>query len=644
MSGAALHALAQAAGVLVDWEDAASQPQRVGPDTLRAVLSALQLPADSEAQCRQSLRDLQQVQAEPKLLTAVPGARVEVAGGPGERYRLIHEDGQTHEGVFDAQGALQAPDTTGYWTLEDDHGTRTVAVAPPRCFGIADLTGEPTPRSWGVALQVYSARGADDAGIGDAQGALEWAQRIAACGGDALALSPVHAARPLHGPYSPYSPSDRRFFDPLHAAPALLLGRAQARHGLQLAGLGELAQALGDATLVDWRASSSLRWQWLQTLYARRDTLGAALHEDLQQFARDGDGALQAYCAFAANDFGDGNPDLHLFAQWLATRSWQLVQARSREAGLRIGLIADLAVGFDPLGAEAAAWPQAVLHGLELGAPPDAFNADGQVWGITGYSPTGLVQTGFAPFIELLRAVMRDRGGVRIDHILGLLRLWTVPRGAQQGEGAYLRYPLQDLLRLLAIESWRHRAIVIGEDLGVVPPGIREELSRQGVMGMDVLMFTRDRDGRFLPPSQWRADAVAMTTTHDLPTLLGWRGSVDIAWRQRMGLLKPGQHDADVAARDADVAALVEAVDAVGLDLPDTPAAWRTFTAASPAPLALLPAEDAMQLEEQPNLPGTVEGHPNWRRRLPDIAGDDGLDARLATFHRARHRPLDQDA
>ncbi|MET0289213.1 MAG: 4-alpha-glucanotransferase, partial [Pseudoxanthomonas sp.] len=238
----------------------------------------------------------------------------------------------------------------------------------------------------------------------------------------------------------------------------------------------------------------------------------------------------------------------------------------------------------------------------------------------------------------LLRAVMRDRGGVRIDHILGLLRLWTVPRGARKGEGAYLRYPLQDLLRLLAIESWRHRAIVIGEDLGVVPPGIRAELSRRGVMGMDVLMFTRDRDGHFLPPSQWRTDAVATTTTHDLPTLIGWRGSIDTAWRQRMGLLKLGQYARDVAGRDADVTALVQAVDAAGFELPDTPAAWRAFTAASPAPLALLPAEDAMQLEEQPNLPGTVEGHPNWRRRLPGIAGDAALDARLVSFHRARHR------
>ncbi|MEE7548075.1 4-alpha-glucanotransferase, partial [Xanthomonas sp. Kuri4-1] len=197
--------------------------------------------------------------------------------------------------------------------------------------------------------------------------------------------------------------------------------------------------------------------------------------------------------------------------------------------------------------------PDAVLRGLVLGAPPDAFNADGQVWGIGSYSPAGLRRTGYAPFIALLRAVMRDRGGVRIDHILGLLRLWVVPEGAGSDAGAYLGYPLHDLLNLLALESWRHRAIVIGEDLGVVPPGIRGELSRRGVMGIDVLMFTRDQEGDFLPPSQWRRDAVATTTTHDLPTLTGWRAGRDIDWRRRLELISAEQAASDKTARARDV-------------------------------------------------------------------------------------------
>jgi len=205
---------------------------------------------------------------------------------------------------------------------------------------------------------------------------------------------------------------------------------------------------------------------------------------------REGGDALAAYAAFAARDAGDDDVAFQLFAQWLAARSWSNVQQCARDGGMRIGLISDLAVGFDPHGAEAAAWPDAVLPGLVLGAPPDAFNADGQAWGISSYSPTALKATGFAPFIGLLRAVMHGRGGVRIDHILGLLRLWVLPAGGSAGDGVYLRYPFDDLLRLLALESWRNRCIVIGEDLGVVPDGLRERLAARGVLGIDVLMFT----------------------------------------------------------------------------------------------------------------------------------------------------------
>ncbi len=223
-----------------------------------------------------------------------------------------------------------------------------------------------------------------------------------------------------------------------------------------------------------------------------------ALPAPTSRFREAGGATLADYASFAARDHGDDDPGLHLFAQWLAQRSWGGLQREARERGMGIGLIADLAVGFDPAGAEAAAWPQATLSGLVLGAPPDAFNPAGQVWGIGSYSPRGLRESGYAPFIALLRAVLHDRGGLRIDHILGLLRLWLVPAGAGPGEGGYVRYPLPDLLNLLVLESWRHRAIVIGEDLGVVPPGFRDTLAARGVLGTDVLLFNRDPDGRFL--------------------------------------------------------------------------------------------------------------------------------------------------
>lgn len=640
MTDTPLHTLASAAGLLVDWIDASDTPRTVGDDSLRSALGALGLDAHDAAACRDSLHRLQAGNTvAPPLLTADLGTPIDAAGTPGAAYRLEHEDGRRRDGRFDAQGRVAALDAHGYWTLQHGERRTTLALAPTRCYGVADALGEPAPRRWGLSLQVYSAQGPRDAGIGDADGVAAWAERIAQAGGDAIALSPVHAARPIGAHYSPYSPGDRRFLDPLQAAPARVLGADAAQRALHAAGLEQPFAEAQTRPLIDWPASAAAKWQWLRQLHADFAQADAALQADFAAFQHERGAALRDYAAFAARDFGDADPALHTFAQWLAARSWAGVQQQARAAGMGIGLIADLAVGFDPGGAEAAAWPQAVLAGLELGAPPDAFNGDGQAWGIGGYSPNGLRDSGYAPFIELLRAVLRDRGGVRIDHILGLLRLWVIPRGAGSADGVYLRYPLHDLLRLLALESWRHRAIVIGEDLGVVPDGIRAELSQRGVMGIDVLLFTRDAQGAFLAPSRWRGDAIATTTTHDLPTLRGWRRGEDIDWRRRLQLSDAEQQRADHLTRRADVARMDAAVAAALPQAHDPELDALRFVAATPSPLALLPAEDALGLEQQPNLPGTVDGHPNWRRRLPApdaAAASAPLAPRLDAFAHAR--------
>ncbi|MEA9750774.1 4-alpha-glucanotransferase [Xanthomonas campestris pv. raphani] len=633
MSTQELHALAAAAGVMVDWVDASDQPRQVAPESIHAVLTALELPAASAAQRADSLQRIRATAAEPApLVTVKVGEPLPLQVAPNAQGRWQAEDGSSETAQADAQGRLLAPARFGYWTLELGTTTQQVAVAPQRCFSVADACGQPAPRAWGMALQVYSARSADDGGIGDAAGAMEWVRQAAGANADALALSPVHASRPITGGYSPYSPSDRRFLDPLHAAPVRVLGDAVHTAIAAVPGLRERLDGLHGTALIDWPASAAAKWELLRQL----STQVTPDHPELAAFRAQGGAALEAFAHFAARDFGDGDAHLHVFTQWLAARSWADVQREAHERGMRIGLIADLAVGFDPNGAEAAAAADTVLRGLVLGAPPDAFNADGQHWGIGAYSPTALRRSGFAPYIALLRAVLRDRGGIRIDHILGLLRLWVVPDGASSGDGAYLAYPLQDLLNLLALESWRHRAIVIGEDLGVVPPGIREELSRRGVMGIDVLMFTRDQEGAFVPPALWRADAVATTTTHDLPTLTGWRAGRDIDWRRKLELIQPAQAQADHQARTRDASRLDAAVADAGLgsDAPLLDAL--RFTASSVSPLALLPVEDALALDEQPNLPGTVEVHPNWRRRLPDPLPQAQLTAALQGFAEAR--------
>jgi 4-alpha-glucanotransferase len=249
------------------------------------------------------------------------------------------------------------------------------------------------------------------------------------------------------------------------------------------------------------------------------------------------------------------------------------------------------------------------------------FNPRGQDWGLTAFSPYALIESGFDSFIATLRAAMRNAGGVRIDHVMGLSRLWLVPDGASPAEGAYLSYPLGDLLRLIALESNQHRAIVIGEDLGTVLPEFRNRIADIGIVGMDVLWFQRQGDA-FLPPSKWRHDAVAMTSTHDLPTAAGWWTGTDIATRAALGL---AEEKIEAKRRAKDRAALWHAFQHAGIVEADAPlpkdaapavdAAIR-FTAQSPTAMALIPVEDVLGLTDQPNLPSTVDEHPNWRRRL----------------------------
>ena len=312
---------------------------------------------------------------------------------------------------------------------------------------------------------------------------------------------------------------------------------------------------------------------------------------------------------------------------------------------MRIGLVADLAVGMDGDGSEAWSRQGAVMAGLGIGAPPDYLNTAGQNWGLATFSPQALVEGGFVPFIATLRAAMRDAGGVRIDHVMGLTRMWLAPEGASPGEGAYVSFPADDLLRLVALESYRHRAIVIGEDLGTVPAGFRPRLAARGIYGMRVLWFERE-DGGFAPPERWPADAVAMTSTHDLPTVAGWWRGADIALRATIAG-QAGPDPAETAVRAADRKrlwqAIVSAKVAAGLPPraagPVVDAAIR-FTARTASRLLLLPIEDVLGGTDQPNLPGTIDEHPNWRRRLPAPA-DRLLDrpraaARLDAVRRER--------
>lgn len=691
MSEARLERLAEAAGVITEWEDSERRPCRLSEDALRELLGRLGYPAASEAEITASLQKLRQPASPiewPPMITAEQGMSTPLPSPlpAGTRYSLIFEAGNRSQGELDAQGELPPVSEAGYHRLSIEGSDLTLAVAPPRCYTLADGQEHNVPRLWGLAVQLYALRRPGDGGIGDSLALAEFAEHSAEAGAAALAVSPVHAMFSADVErYSPYSPSSRLLYNVLHCSPQLILGEAAVKAAIKRCRLDETLAELEADELLDWPRAARVKLTWLRALHddfkQRQDDEAAEAHRALARFREARGDVLETHCRFEAlqqhRDEGDwrqwpralrdpnspevarfaeaqaDDVDFHVFLQWLASEGLASAQASAKHAGMAVGLIADLAVGADATGSQAWSRQAELLEGLSIGAPPDTFNVHGQDWGLIPFSPQGLVRSGFRSFIDMLRAAFAHAGGLRIDHVLGLMRLWLVPHGAGPSEGGYVRFPLTDLLRLVALESWRHRAIVIGEDLGTVAPGFSERLARYGILGMSVLWFERDDRGEFLPPDEWSQDAIATSSTHDLPTLAGWWAGRDIVWRSGLGLLADDQDaQSEQAERGKDRALLARSLRLVNmhaatktLDAAELPAS-RVLDAcverlgSTPAPLTLLPVEDVLGLEEQANLPGTLDEHPNWRRRWADHASQlltsDEVRQRLAKLAEAR--------
>jgi 4-alpha-glucanotransferase len=673
MTDETLNDLARRAGIAVEWNDFAGKSKIVAPDVLRRILDALGLPTSTRGDLLHSRKLLQRrsaVQVLPPLITATAGrpTRLDVGASESQLAQLWLENGDKRDvSLTPVRGRLRVPaiGETGYHRLRIDDRELVLAVAPSRCRTIDDAV--PDARLWGIAAQVYALRHPGDGGIGDIAGVAALAQAAGERGADALALSPLHAlfgADPSR--FAPYAPSSRLFLNPLHASAELVFGREWLSDMLQAEGLLHSYKELEAARLIDWPVAAKAKVRLFRAMFDAfmEDRDGdCPRHLDFARFRAERGHLLRQHAVFetlhgvqsaaGADDWRHWSADLrdpssaavavfaasyehevmfHCFLQWIADRSLRVAQSRAQRAGMRIGLIGDLAVGMDRSGSHAWSQQGDILGGLSIGAPPDLFNPRGQDWGLTGFSPRALINGGFAPFIATVRAVLRNMGGIRIDHAMGLTRLWLVPEGADPAHGAYLTYPLTDLLRLLALESQRHRAIVVGEDLGTVPDGFRETLDTAGLHGMRVLWFERTGQG-FASPRAWHPSAVAMTSTHDLPTVAGWWHGSDITTRAACGRLGTGVNEEDLAEeRSADRKALWRTFVANDLAEGEAPPpevtkpivdAALSLVSATPSPLCLPPIEDLLGVEQQPNLPGTVNEHPNWRRRL--VARADSL-------------------
>jgi 4-alpha-glucanotransferase len=541
---------------------------------------------------------------------------------------------------------------------QEKRGERPVSAERQDRDALAVATAPvPRGRSWGFALQLYSLRSRRSWGHGDLRDLADlaaWSARELGAG--FVLINPLHAVEPLPpvSP-SPYLPMSRRFTSPLY----LRIEDIPEYAGLP-GGDRERIEALAaplraqsaTSDLIDRDAVWLAKRTALEIIYRR--PLDDRRRAHFEQFrAREGQALVDwsLWCALAEihgpdwRGFGElrdvrlaagtagaagrlrASADFHAWLQWLADGQLAAAQDAARTAGMGIGIIHDLAVGSHPGGADAWAYQDVLVPGVSVGAPPDEFNQRGQDWTQPPWHPQRLADQGYAPLAGLIGAGLRHAGGLRVDHVMGLLRLWWVPAGLPPDRGTYVRYDHEAMVGVLASQASRVGALAIGEDLGTVEPWIREHIASRGVLGTSMLWFERDAQGRPLPPGQWRRDCLATVGTHDVPPAAAFITGEHVALRARLGLLTRSE-TAERSSAAAAVSTWRDALAGQGLLPADGDPAPARFTVALYAYLARTPAAligvslaDAVGDRRPQNMPGTTSEYPNWRVPLCDGEG-----------------------
>ncbi|MFF9087798.1 4-alpha-glucanotransferase [Streptomyces sp. NPDC014991] len=647
-----LRELARAHGIATAYTTDRGQRVAVAPDTLVAVLAACGVDAATGTAARAALAAHRE-RAAARLLPAcvvVRGGVVPPLALPGNATAEVELEGG-------GRAALSGPLPTGRHTLHvsaPGGGRRAPLLVVPERLPV------PAERHWGFLVQLYSVLSERSWGMGDLGDLAElasWSGR--ALGADFVQLGPLHAVEP--GPLpdpSPYRPGSRRYPDPMH---------------LRVEAIPEYAYLTGEgrrtADRCVTRARALNEGVLRGDLLIDRETVRFLKHEALRAVHQVPlpPGRAAAFAEFTAREGGDltdfatwcalagvhggawrswpaglrdprspavarareelaAEVDFHRWLAWVTDEQLAAAQAAAVDAGMGIGLIHDLAVGVAPEGADAWALQESLATGMSVGAPPDDFNPHGQDWGQPPWRPDGLAAAGYRPLAGLLRAGLRHAGALRVDHAMGLFRLWWVPEGRAPSEGTYVRYDAEAMLGVLMLEAHRAGAAVIGEDLGTVEAGVRRLLDERGILGTSVQRFeylggSEGRQGP-LPPEQWRRDCLATVTTHDLPTTAAWLSGEHVELRARLGLLtRPEAEEKSEAAAERD--GWLAELERLGL-LPDPDGdvvALHRFLCRTPARLLGVWLPDATGDRRPQNIPGTSTVHPNWRLPVSDGQG-----------------------
>jgi 4-alpha-glucanotransferase len=686
-----LYELARMYRIATEFHDWRGRESAVSQDTIRAVLAALGVDASTPEKSKQALDDhLQAAWARlvppclvtragwsPTLDVHVPhGAPVSVwieleSGGQRSDLRQLENWNPPREvnGVTTGEATFLLPSDLplGYHTLQvqsDELRGQTTVIVTPNAAGIPESMGE--GREWGLATQLYSVRSAHSWGVGDLVDLADLAVWAASeHGAGYILVNPLHAAEPL-APMepSPYLPTSRRFANPLYlrveripeypdlpAAGRAAVERLREQLGISLAGVDR----------IDRNSSWTSKRAALQLVYAVRRSAGRQIAYD--SFRARGGEALQRVALWSAIAEEHGNDwrtwpqelqdpasdavaefreqsrtavDFHCWLQWQLEEQLGMAQSAGVNAGAALGIMHDLAVGVHPGGADSWSMQDVFARGVSVGAPPDAFNQAGQDWAQPPWRPDRLAEVSYQPFRDLVATVLRHAGGVRIDHILGLFRLWWVPEGHSPTEGTYVRYDHEALVGILALEAHRAKAIVVGEDLGTVEPWVRTYLRERGVLGTSILWFEFEFDagGAPLRPEWWREYCLASVTTHDLPPTAGYLASEHVKLRSELGLLTRSL-DEEIANDEAERKAWLDNLRSRGA-LRDPASdgsagepseeeivlALHRYLTWTPARLLCASLTDAVGDRRTQNQPGTVDEYPNWR--IP-LSGPDGV-------------------
>ncbi|OCK60748.1 4-alpha-glucanotransferase [Bradyrhizobium sp. LMTR 3] len=502
--------------------------------------------------------------------------------------------------------------------------------APERAFG-----GE-FDRCWVLAAQLYGVRSARNWGMGDFTDLASLIELADHLGADGVGLNPLHALfddRP--GDCSPYSPNSRLFLNALYIDVEKLpeyQPDSETRKALAPLRAGDVVDYVGVAGL-KWRALRSAfaafkananptRRQDFDKFRAERGTLLShfACFEALRhkfgkpwwEWPEEWRQPDDARCAALREGADAGEIEFVEFVQWTADRQLGAASDLAKKLGMKVGLYLDVAVGVQADGFDAWNEQVAISRHLGVGAPPDPLNTAGQTWGLAGFNAAGLERQSFAPYRDMLRASMRHAGAIRLDHVLGLKRLYLVPQGFTARDGVYVQMPFEALLAVTALESLAHRCVVIGEDLGTVPEGFRDQIADWGIWSYLVMMFERDDRGSFRSIDHYLTNALVTFNTHDLSTYAGWRSFGDLKLKRSLGI-DPGESD---DARWHALAMLDDVLRHHAIYRNDLYSV-ANFLARTKSRLLAVSLEDLLGLVDQPNIPGTVNEHPNWRRRLP---------------------------